>query len=154
MKAGLELGPTKSCSTGSPMSALRPASTTSISGQTIQNIQQSRASSFFARGRETEFVFAVFPHNEHNGGASWLISRSHRFAVKLCNIASPDKTLYSLSHRFIDAMRNVMDPRIDSDIQRAIVARAGDILSQYGRGRLLKAMAEMTRVVRCPTKPN
>lgn len=82
------------------------------------------------------FIFGRFPWNADNGRASWLITNFPRFLRNDCNIVEPTRrlTLYSLRHRYHDAMD---DAEIPEKIQHRIVGhRAKNVHARYGGGEL------------------
>ena len=91
----------------------------------------------FAKG---EFIFRAFPWSKGNGRAGWLISHFPKFLEKECEIVDETQrlTLYSLRHRFHDAMD---EARIPEKQQKRLTGHATDNHGRYG-GKDLQLLAE------------
>jgi integrase len=82
------------------------------------------------------FIFGSFPWNKDNGRAAGLITSFSRFLRADCQIVDATKrlTLYSLRHRFHDAMDEADIP--EKQQHRLVGHRAKNIHARYGGGEL------------------
>jgi integrase len=82
------------------------------------------------------FIFGSFPWNKDNGRAAGLISSFPRFLREDCQIVDSTKrlTLYSLRHRFHDAMDAADIP--EKQQHRLVGHAAKNIHARYGGGEL------------------
>ena len=89
-----------------------------------------------AKFAKDEFIFGRFPWNEDNGRAAWLIRSFPQFLRHDCKIIDPTKrlTLYSLRHRFHDAMDEAGVP--EKQQYRLVGHAAKNIHARYGGGEL------------------
>jgi integrase len=90
-----------------------------------------------------EFIFQTFPWDKNNGRGRWLISHFPRFLREECGIVDSTKrlTLYSLRHRFHDAMD---EAGIPDKLQYRLTGHThhdADDHLRYG-GPILKVLAE------------
>jgi integrase len=83
-----------------------------------------------------EFIFGSFPWNKDNGRAAWLIRFFPQFLRHDCKIVDKTKrlTLYSLRHRFHDAMDEAGVP--EKQQYRLVGHAAKNIHARYGGGEL------------------
>lgn len=94
----------------------------------------------YAATSKTDFIFDCFPWNRQKGRRGWLDIHFGPFMRDVCAIDAPGLTLYSMRHRYHDAMR---DAAIAEDRQRYLVGHAsGDVHGKYGRGAGLRELAK------------
>ena len=83
---------------------------------------------------------------KEGGYAGWIIRNFPKFRRDVCGITDDKVTLYSIRHRFVDAMREADVPE---DKRHAISGHSIEkgAAGKYGKGAGLKALAaEMAKV--------
>jgi integrase len=90
-----------------------------------------------------QFIFQTFPWDKNNGRGRWLISHFPQFLREECGIVDPKKrlTLYSLRHRFHDAMDEAGIPDKQQYRLTGHSHHGPDAHLRYG-GPILKLLAE------------
>ncbi len=94
----------------------------------------------FAMASETDFIFDVFPDDDVNHRAGWLIANFGPFLRKVCDITDRNITLHSTRHRFADAGRN-------AGISEQRIKELKDGVKGYGSGTDIRELAKSVELM-------
>jgi integrase len=93
-----------------------------------------------AKVSETDFIFDMFPDDDVNHRAGWLIANFGVFLRKVCKITDRNVTLHSTRHRFTDAGRN-------AGISEQRIKELKDGVKGYGSGTDIRELAKSVELM-------